>query len=54
MIKIFEGLYELRDGRYLKWNRLSGSWKIVGGISFDILELELPDVIFDEIEKKYI
>lgn len=50
MVKIFEGLYDLCNGTYLKWNRLSHTWKIVGNISFDILELELPDVNFDEIK----
>jgi hypothetical protein len=50
MNKIFNGLYDLLDGTFLKWNRLSQTWKIVGSVSYDILELELPDVDFKEIK----
>jgi len=45
MYKIFEDLYELEDGTYLKYNQLSKSWKNVSNISHDILTQDLPDVI---------
>lgn len=52
MIKIFDNLYHLNDGRYLRWNWFTRSWKITFG-GADIFEQELPDVDFEEIKRKY-
>lgn len=51
MIKIFEDLYDLCDGTFLKWNTFSRSWKIVSNCSFDILTQDLPDVDFEKLKK---
>ena len=49
MIKeeIFEGLYSLADGSYLRWNKMLKGWVKGSNIAFDILDQESDIVSYD-------
>lgn len=52
MYKIFDDLYELNDGSYLKFNWFTRTWKNTGNICFDIISQDLPNINFEEFLKK--